>query len=473
MAATSQEASSFSSTSFDYLIIGGGTGGLTVAARLAENPKITVGVLEAGPYLPDMTTIKVPGYCWQNVGNPDVDWMFKSVPQKNLHGRQLALTRGKILGGTSALNFTLMSRAAASEYDALESLGNDGWNWNEILRYSRKSETLASIPSEDAQKYNITPEEGSYGTNGPIARSFPVAYSELDLPFLETLEELGVKTVSDPQTGNIVGSWMASFSIDRKTVSRSYAITGYYQPNMHRPNFHVLTSAHVTKILTRRDADGVVATGVQFKHNNVIYAASAKQEVILSAGAFQTPQILELSGIGNPSILKEHGLETVIDLPGVGENLHPAVAKHHTELYFNEQKGLFTSPFSAVAILPLQGFSSHSATEKIAQSVKGLNADSPVEKLFKQWIDDPNHGQMELALSLRLRPNVGVHLDDADMLVEAVKFIRKLTLTLPLEQFHQEFVEPGPKIQTDKETTRNGLSNLDLLASFGYSEYAP
>ncbi|KAJ3487694.1 hypothetical protein NLI96_g3355 [Meripilus lineatus] len=502
-------------TSFDYLIVGGGSAGLTVAARLSEDPNVTVGVLEAGCYVSDMPQINVPGYVGQTIGHPDVDWMFSSTPQPKLGGRTV-----------------FQSRATSAEYDAFETLGNPGWNWTEFLKYLKKassrlvyhlptkiefreqSETLTSPPSSDCDKYHIKPEDGTHGRDGPVAKTFPRWITELHVPFFTTLESLGVPINPDPQNGNVVGSYTSAYSIHPETVTRSYAATAYYEPNVQRPNFDVLLSAQANRINLENTPNGVKATGVSFTCNGETYVVNAHREVILCAGAFQTPQLLELSGIGRPDILKRNGIDVLVELPGVGENLEvkgdtptfevladPEVLKEQMELYTAEKRGMLSSVHSGFAMLPLAMFTDKKTVktmiEKIESSRSALEQTMGHKRLefLRKWFDDPNHVQLEfancpvwmpigngekpapgsryhsIALSVmhpfsrgsvhiassdptkppEINPNYLESDIDVELLVHGVKFARKFMLTSPFSQYHLKFVQPIGEIDTDDE----------------------
>ncbi|CAE6481256.1 unnamed protein product [Rhizoctonia solani] len=324
----STSGADFSSQIFDYVVVGGGTAGLTVAARLSDNPKISVGVIEAGPYYENDPLINTPALAGQLQGNAKYDWMFKSVPQSHVNNRVLPLPRGKVLGGSSAINLMVFNRASKAEYDAWEKLGNPKWNWNSLLPYMKAAEHFTGVDpfranSTNANSGGIFP---SQGTSGSIAASFNTWYSDIVIPYREAVANLGVPVNFDPDSGDPYGSYNSANAVNRTTGIRSYAANTYFAYNSGRTNFVVLTGAQATKLefsnSTTGKPDGkLIATGVSFVYNSTIYTVKAKKEVILSAGSFQTPQLLELSGIGNATILRQNGIGPLVDLPGVGENL--------------------------------------------------------------------------------------------------------------------------------------------------------
>ncbi|CAE7060958.1 unnamed protein product [Rhizoctonia solani] len=321
------DGADFASKAFDYVVVGGGTAGLTIAARLSENPKTTVGVIEAGEYLPEDPLINTPGSAFSIMGNAKYDWLFKSVPQVNVNNRVLDLPRGKILGGSSAINIMVFDRASKVEYDAWAKLGNPGWDWDGLLPHMKDAERFTGVDPfrvnyTNAGSNDIFP---SQGTSGPVAGSYNNWYGDITVPFGKSMANLGIPTNFDPDSGNAFGTFNSATSINRTTGRRSYAATTYYAYNAHRPNLVVLTGAQATKInfkdtVSKNKTENLLATGVSFVHKSQSYTVGAKKEVIISAGAFQSPHLLELSGIGNSTILQNYGIKTLIDLPGVGEN---------------------------------------------------------------------------------------------------------------------------------------------------------
>ncbi|KAF8877062.1 GMC oxidoreductase [Gymnopilus junonius] len=310
--------------SFDYIIMGGGTAGLTAAARLTEDPSVTVLVLEAGPVenLGD-SKIDLPAQFGHTLGNPQYDWAFKTVKQKHANDNQFLWGRGKGLGGSSAINFLGWVKPPAADIDAIEKLGNPGWNWADYQKYSQRSET-AHLPAQEQKAlypHTYTAEFG--GTSGPVQVSIPPHVHTIDKIFQPTMLNVGLKRIDDPYGGDITGTWMTSSTIDPKTWIRSYAASAYLLPNLNRPNLKVLTSVLISRVeFDEINADRKrVATGVDFVHSGVTHSAFINKEVILSTGAIKSPQILELSGIGQPEILSKIGVDLVVDLPGVGENV--------------------------------------------------------------------------------------------------------------------------------------------------------
>ncbi|EJD00188.1 alcohol oxidase [Fomitiporia mediterranea MF3/22] len=370
--------SELESTDIDYVVIGGGTTGLTLASRLSEIPAITVLVIEAGSYHGYDPEIDIPGMLGRTVGNPKYDWSFLSVPQKHANNRVIPHPRGKGLGGSSLINFMGMFHPSKSECDALERLGNKGWNWDSLLHYMKKSETTipTNVLSEEQAKQFATakhPDPRYYGTEGPILKSVLRGWTDAHARFLAAAETRGIPRNPETGAGINIGGISTYSSVDPRTATRSYAVTAYMQPNIWRRNFLVLTDTQVTRVMFGDQTSSPLrqATGVELLRDGTICRIGpVRRDIILSAGTYKTPHLLELSGIGNSEILGQHNVQCVVDLPGVGENLQdhiavatiaeiengdetfdvmrdPALYKKHEELYKQHQGHLAYGPISA------------------------------------------------------------------------------------------------------------------------------
>ncbi|KAH7351307.1 hypothetical protein BKA65DRAFT_594087 [Rhexocercosporidium sp. MPI-PUGE-AT-0058] len=307
---------------YDFVIIGGGTAGLAVAARLTEDPTVQVLVLEAGSNRQDDPMILTPGLGFGMYDNPMYDWCLQSVPQTGLNGRIIPQQRGKVLGGSSSIFQLQMVYSSKAAFDAWEKLGNAGWNWDTMLPYLRKFHTHHPPgPAEAARDIvGISNHDDALESNdGPVQTSYSET-SDLDKAWYETWGKIMKDLKYD---GTDIGGLAHPTAIDPKTRTRSSATSAYYSADISsRPNLRVVTDALVSKILLENKADEVIATGVQFvSKSGEDISIKASREVILSAGTMMSPQILELSGIGNSEILKKHGIETLVHNPNVGENL--------------------------------------------------------------------------------------------------------------------------------------------------------
>ncbi|KAF2184657.1 GMC oxidoreductase [Zopfia rhizophila CBS 207.26] len=314
---------------FDYVIVGGGTAGLVVAARLSENPSVKVGVIEAGANRMDDKQVSTPALYPTMIGREEYDWCMSSVPQPNAGNKTYSMPRGKVLGGSSAINYLMYVRGSRKDYDSWAALGNKGWGWDDLLPYFRKHQTLdvpdpKALPA-DKQFMPHAAKEKYHGVSGPIHTSFNDHYMPLEEEFCKAAYEVGrsKKTLLDAWSGDHMGFYSSLGAVDRTgdPGTRSYAATGYLRPNVHRPNLRVLTEAQATKVLLQ----GGRAVGIKFLHYGKLYYVKAAKEIVLSTGVIHTPQLLELSGIGDPEVLGRAGVECVIENKSVGANFQDHV----------------------------------------------------------------------------------------------------------------------------------------------------
>ncbi|KAI1137510.1 GMC oxidoreductase [Hypoxylon sp. FL0543] len=308
------------SADYDFVIIGGGTAGLVLANRLSEDPSQRILVLEAGADVSDDPRVKTPALYRALMGT-EVDWNFHSEPQPNLNGRSVDLHQGKALGGSSAINAEVFAPPTDGSISSWGALGNEGWDSSIFRKYYVKVFTPPSVEESSRKKLGIDGYPAYEAPNGPVRLTFA---GNPDHPVREawiaTFKESDYHVSSDPLRGISVGAFSCISSIDPVKKERSYAATAYYNPVKHRVNLEVLTNATAEKVLFEV-TDFIRATGVQYRHNNRTETVTASKEVIVCAGTFQSPKILELSGIGNKSILHSHEIKVIKDLPGVGENL--------------------------------------------------------------------------------------------------------------------------------------------------------
>ncbi|KAK4228687.1 putative GMC oxidoreductase [Podospora fimiseda] len=318
---------------YDYIIIGGGTAGLTVANRLTEDGKTTVLVLEYGE-LSDSTSITTVTGGFSGMGDGKLMYSINSVPQVNLRNRTIAVLAGKVVGGSSAVNVMMTVRGTAEDYDRWGSFFSisSHWSWNGLLPYFKRALNFVP-PNEDVTKSaNITYDTSFWGnTSGVYAGwpSFQYAATTAQLDAFRGLPD--VPFVKDSGSGEPGVYWYPTF-MDPKTVLRSYARTGHHEQAKTRQNYQLLTQAKVQKILF----SGTKAVGVSWipvvggRPNTSAspQTVSARKEVIVAAGGVHSPQILQVSGIGPRKILSAAGITTLVDLPGVGQNFqdHPILS---------------------------------------------------------------------------------------------------------------------------------------------------
>lgn len=294
---------------FDYVIVGGGSAGSVLAARLSEDPNTSVCLLEAGGGGKDLL-IRVPsGAVTMVPGRPRINnWALETTPQPGLNGRKGYQPRGRTLGGSSAINAMLYVRGHAGDYNEWADLGCPGWGWQDVLPYFRKAENNAVFRDE------------FHGTEGPLqvgAQQTPRPVTEA---FVQAGEALQFSRRADFNTGEHegVGHYQVTqFHNSEKNGERCSAAAAYLFPAMHRPNLTVLTHAQARRVLFQ----GKRAIGVEFRKSGQIQKVHANQEVLLCGGAFHSPQLLLLSGVGPREDLTTLGIDMVQDLPGVGRNL--------------------------------------------------------------------------------------------------------------------------------------------------------
>ena len=292
---------------FDYVIVGAGSAGCVLANRLTEDGRRSVLLLEAGP--PDRYPwIHVPiGYA-KTMQHPVLNWCFETEPEPNMHGRRVYWPRGRTLGGSSAVNGLIQIRGQAGDFDGWEALGATGWNARETMRYFIKSET------------NSRGANAFHGDRGPLSVSDIAEKSELVDAFIAAAGDLGIPPNDD--FNGPVQEGAGYLQLTTRNGRRASAAVAYLRPARSRPNLAVETGAHAPGVVF----EGRRAVGVRYLAGGRTRSVRANAEVLLCGGALQSPQLLQLSGIGPAGLLKAHGIPVVHELPGVGENLQDHLA---------------------------------------------------------------------------------------------------------------------------------------------------
>jgi choline dehydrogenase len=454
---------------FDYVIVGAGTAGCVLANRLSADPDVNVLLLEAGGK-DNYIWIKIPvGYLY-TMGNPRTDWCFETEKEPGLNGRALNYPRGRTLGGCSAINGMIYMRGQARDYDQWRQMGNAGWGWDDVLPVFRDSEDFAHGA------------DGLHGAGGEWrVEDQRLSWEILDA-FREACAEIGIPKTDDFNRGTNEGA--GYFHVNQKSGVRWSAAHAFLHPVKHRQNLTVLTHAQVKKLTV---SEGRV-TGVDFWLDGADAHAGAAREVVLASGSVGSPQILQLSGIGPASLLRDHGIEVAHELPGVGENLQDhlqirAVYKVQNVRTLNEransligkagmgleyllfkrgpmtmapsQLGVFTksddsreTPNLQYHVQPLSldkfGEPLH-AFPAITASVCNLRPDSRGHIRIKS--PDPR-------AKPSIRPNYLAAESDRQIAANALKLTRRIVGAPAMAKYAPEEFLPGPQVATDEALAR-------------------
>ncbi|MGB0928808.1 MAG: GMC family oxidoreductase [Pikeienuella sp.] len=295
--------------SYDYVVLGGGSAGCVMAARLSEDPNVSVCLIEAGREGRDLL-IRMPlGAIALLPDLPKINnWGFSTVPQAGLNGRKGYQPRGKALGGSSAINAMLYVRGHPSDYDEWADLGCDGWEWGSVLPFFKLSER------------NHRGGDDLHGADGPLHVGDNLSLNPLNEAILEAAAQCQIRMNDDfngPEQEGAGHYQVTQFRGNARHGERCSAAAAYLHPNMARPNLTVITRAHVSRI----EVENGRATGARYLRRGREHHVAARREVIVCGGAFGSPQMLLLSGIGPVDELRAHGIEPVHELPGVGQNL--------------------------------------------------------------------------------------------------------------------------------------------------------
>ena len=293
---------------FDYVVVGGGTAGCVLAARLSEDPQRRVCLLEAGGSGKSLY-VNMPGAIVMAQRSDALNWRFQTVPQAQLNGRRIGVPRGRGLGGSALINGMVYFRGNPRDYDTWAAAGATGWSYGEVLPYFRKSEDNA----------NFGPST-FHGRGGPMHVRSVTRPNPLNFAFFEALSGLGVPARADLNSEDSEGYSLRQLSIRGGT--RETTAGALLAPAMKRPNLVVMTQARATKLVL----EGQRVVGVEVLTEQGRVTVRAHREVVLSAGAIQSPQLLLLSGIGDGEHLGQMGIGLRHHLPGVGRNLHDHVA---------------------------------------------------------------------------------------------------------------------------------------------------
>lgn len=452
---------------YDYIVIGGGSAGCVVASRLSEDPNIRVLIVEAGgkafnPWL------HIPIGYFKTMHNPKTDWCFTTEKDPGINNRKLEWPRGKVLGGSSALNGLLYIRGQAEDYDHWESLGNKGWSYQDVLPYFKKAESNERGGNE------------FHGSSGPLRVANIRIKREICEHFIQAAVESGIPPNDDFNGKAQEGVGYFQLTLTSKGTRCSSA-TAYLTPAKHRPNLDIVTNALVERI-TMTDKK---ATGITYSVGNKRITALAAKEVILSAGAIGSPHLLMLSGIGDKSELQKHDIPLVHHLPGVGKNLQDhlqirTIYKVKKPMTLNDELRnpvkkmlmgleyiLFrTGPLSMAAsqVAIFTQTEPHYSRPDIQYHFQPLSADKPADgtHLFSAFtasvcqLRPTSTGHIALKSACPneypvIHPNYLATKKDQETAIKSIKLTRKIMQAPAIQGLIQEEHEPGIQHQTDDE----------------------
>ena len=455
---------------FDYIIVGAGTAGCVLANRLSADPDKSVLLLEAGKK-DDYFWIDIPvGYLY-TIANPRTDWCFETEPEAGLNNRSIGYARGKVLGGSSSINAMIYMRGQKADDDQWEALGNKGWDWSSVLPIFRRS--------EDYQHGS----DDFHGAGGELrVEERRVNWEILDV-WRDAAAECGIPKIEEFNQGDNFGN--AFFQMNQKSGKRWSAVRAFLDPIRSRKNLTILTETLVDRLKLEKTDGGTQAIGVIVKEKGQKRSIGAKAEVILSSGAIASPQLLQLSGIGPSALLSKFGIKTLVDIPGVGQNLQDHLqirtiyeVKNTTTLnekagslwgkammgleYFLFKTGPLTMPPSQLGAFAKSDGSQRSAN--IEWHVQPLSLDKFGEPLHQFNAITPSvcnvrpssRGEVvinspEISDAPKIRPNYLSTKEDQDIAVKGLKFTRRIMAAEALRRFEPIELKPGGQVKSDIE----------------------
>jgi choline dehydrogenase len=466
---------------YDFIVVGAGSAGCVLANRLSADPRNRVLLLEAGG--PDRNPwIHIPLGYGKHFSNPKVNWLYTNEPDDAVAGRRIPNPRGKVLGGSSSINGLVYIRGQREDYDRWRQLGNEGWGFDDVLPYFRKSEDQERGASD------------WHGAGGPLSVSDSRARHELCDAFIDSAAACGFPRTDDFNGPNHEG--FGYMQLTARNGLRASAAAAFLRPVRGRPNLHIVTRAHATRILF----DGRRAVGLEYARDGRRETAQARGEVVLSGGAINSPQLLQLSGIGPAGFLREKGIDLVADSPGVGANLqdhynirlvyrcnapitlndtlaNPLRAVREAARFAFLRKGFLTMGASvaagffktdpALATPDIQiGITLFSA-ERIGERLHPFPGISLIVRLLRP--ESSGTIMIESADPFAppaIRPNFLHRPRDGEVLARGCQMSREIARTAPLADYIVAEHIPGPGVETDAEM-------LDYLRRYGATSFHP
>lgn len=462
---------------FDYIVVGAGSAGCVVANRLSANGANSVLLLEAGG--PDKAKeIHIPA-AFAALFKSENDWAYETEPQEHMNNLKLFWPRGKMLGGSSSINAMIYQRGAPADYDGWAKMGNEEWGWEDVVPFFKKAQ------NQERGGNNM------HGVGGPLNVADLREANPMSHAFVRAATEAGYRGNSDFNDGEQEGFGM--YQVTQKRGSRNSAAVAYLNPALKRSNLTAETHAQVTRLTIENGK----CTGVDFTQNGQAKSATANIEVVLCGGAINSPQVLLLSGIGPGDHLQEMGIETKIDLPGVGQNLQDHLASMVT--YHTKQKNSLAGAETLGNLAKYILFKKGMLTSNVGESggFVRLNPDSPAPELQFHFApaffvrhgfenptenDKPMHGltigptlvkvksrghiQLKSNDPLaypEIQPNYLSHEDDLNILVEGIKIARALAEQPALSPYLGDPYLPSAAVQTDDEIIDHIRANTQSL----------
>jgi choline dehydrogenase len=451
---------------FDYVIVGAGSAGCVLANRLSADGKSSVLLLEAGPKDSNIW-IHIPLGYGKLFKTKSVNWMYQTEPEPGLHGRSIFQPRGKVLGGSSSINGLLYVRGQHEDYDRWRQHGNSGWGYDDVLPYFRKA--------EDQQRG----ADDFHGSGGPLPVSDWRHHDPLSEAFVVAAAETGIPTNPDFNGANQEGAGF--FQTTTRRGRRASTARSYLRPAKGRKNLQVETSALAQRILF----EGRRAKAIEYRQGGVLRTARARKEILISGGAYNSPQLLQLSGVGPTELLRKHGIDVVLDAGGVGHDLQDhlqirVVTRCAKSITLND---IVNSPFRRILAgaryaafrkgpLTIAAGTSGAffktnprlATPDIQIHFLPFSTDKMGEKLhpFSAFSASVCQLRPESRGSLRIKsadpavpPEIRINYlateTDRTANVEGLKILRKILKAPALSSYVTEEVDPGAKVSSDEE----------------------
>ncbi|RAK74475.1 GMC family oxidoreductase [Aspergillus fijiensis CBS 313.89] len=486
----------------DYVVVGGGASGLTVASRLSEDPSVTVAIVEAGSFYQDVSNASVvPGYAADYLTGhipPELDWGFDTEPQAGADGRVKHYTNAKTLGGNSAFNLmAYMTTSVGAMQKWAEEVDDDSWTYANVTRYFQKSLNFTGIDPHK-RRANSTPElnPADVGYGGPLDVTYPNYAQPFSSWVKKAFDQVGMRPVGGFMSGELFGSSWVLDTINHTDGQRASSAKAFLEPILHRrENLFLYNRTLAERVLFDQDR---TATGVQASRGKTVFNLTATKEVVLTAGGLMTPQLLQVSGVGNAALLKELRIPVVLDAPKVGQQMEDHISfgvahrvdvetnsalkyagpRQHAVEEFNEaQAGILSSPgpdFGGFADIPseLRNFSASTHADLAGLPKdwpEGFFISFPVDVGFPQ--DGYNYAMIVCTLMtpmsrghIRIRspsmhdspvidPRWLTSTTDVEIAVAAVRRIRQY-LQMPVLERNVLVggeVAPGPDVQTFAE----------------------